>query len=243
MSRQRAAALGLTLAVLGLSHRLAFVVSRAGIVLLLAGIAILAAVALLRSARWPVASVEELNLVFTGLLLLMVLVGAIKPYRDDPPASGLVILGALLFFLVEPIPVLRRYRLWIVTPLLLAAHGLLILHMPFPKQDVFRFLTLGVDGLFHHGLNPYQPIPDPVSSDVLPYTFTYPPGALVLVAPFRLLLGRRALGLRGRRGGLCRRRSLCRPPRPGAARLAAGGDPDATGLSQDQPGVFRLWQP
>ena len=189
MSRQRAAALGLALAALGLSHRLAFVVSRAGVILMLAGIAILAAVALLR--RWPGsrASVEELNLVFAGLLLLMVLVGAIKPYRADPLASGLVILAAVLFFIVEPIPLLRRKRLWLVTPLLLAAHGVLVLHLPFPKQDVFRFLTLGVDGLFHHGLNPYRPFSDPSAPDVLPYTFTYPPGAILVIAPFRLLLG------------------------------------------------------
>lgn len=181
--------LGLVLAALGLSHRMAFVVTRSGAAALIAGVAILAAVALVRNWPAPSSSVEELNLLFTAVLVLFAAVGALRPYREDLFASGLTLSAALVFIALEPIKALRGHRVWIVAPLLLAAHGLLILDISFPKQDVFRFLTLGVDGLFHHGLNPYLPIPDPVSPDVLPYTFTYPPGALLLVAPFRLLLG------------------------------------------------------
>ena len=188
-SRQRAAALGLVAAALGLSHRMAFAVSRPGIIGIFAGVAILAAVAMVRQWPGPKATLEELNLVFAGAFVLLVFVGALRPYRDDILASGLVILAAVLFFVLEPFPGLRRRRLWLVTPVLLAAHAVLVLHLPFPKQDVFRFLTLGVDGLFRHGLDPYRPIPDPVSADVRPYTFTYPPGAALLVAPFRLFLG------------------------------------------------------
>ncbi|HEV1998463.1 MAG TPA: glycosyltransferase 87 family protein [Candidatus Dormibacteraeota bacterium] len=188
-SRERAAVLGLVLAGLGLSHRLAFVVTRSGAAALIAGVAILGAVALVRNWPAPSSSDEELNLLLTGALLLFAAVGALRPYKYDVAASGLTIAAAVVFLLLEPIKPLRGRRLWIATPLLLAAHAALILDLSFPKQDVFRFLTLGVDGLFHHGLNPYLPIPDPVSADVRPYTFTYPPGALLLVAPFRILLG------------------------------------------------------
>jgi hypothetical protein len=189
MSRRRAAVLGLLVAALGLSHRLAFVVTRAGVAAFLLGVAILAAVALVR--RWPggESSVEELNLLLTGAVVLLAVVGAVRPYSDDLGASALTIAGGLAFVLVEPVSILRRHRLLIVATFLLAAHAVLVAHLHFPKQDVYRFLTLGVDGLFRHGINPYLPIHDSVSKDVLPYTFTYPPGALLVVAPFRLLLG------------------------------------------------------
>jgi len=188
-SRERAAVLGLILAVLGLSHRIAFVVTRSGAAALIAGVVILAAVALVRNWPGPRSSTEELNLLLTATLMLFAVVGALRPYKYDLIASALTLLAALAFILLEPLKPLKQYRLWVVTPLLLAAHVALLLHFNLPKQDVYRFLTFGVDGLFHHGINPYLPIHDPVSSDVLPYTFTYPPGALLLVAPFRLLLG------------------------------------------------------
>ena len=189
VSRQRAAVLGLVLAALGLSHRLAFVVTRTGVVAFVVGVAILALAGLVR--RWPGgdSTVEELNLALTGTLVLFACVGAVRPYSDDLAASALTIAGALVFLLAKPLAPLRRYRLMIVAGFFLTAHAVLVVHLHFPKQDVYRFLTLGVDGLFHHGANPYHPITDPVSPDVLPYTFTYPPGALLLVAPFRLLAG------------------------------------------------------
>lgn len=181
--------LGLILASLGLSHRMAFVVTRSGAAALIVGLAILAGVALVRNWPAPASSTEELNLLLTATLLLFAVVGALRPYREDLTASALTIGAAVAFVVLEALKPLRSHRLWVVAPLLLGAHAVLIFDINFPKQDVFRFLTLGVDGLFRHGINPYLPIHDPVSRDVLPYTFTYPPGALLLVAPFRLLLG------------------------------------------------------
>jgi len=157
-SRERAAVLGLILAVLGLSHRIAFVVTRSGAAALIAGVAILAAVALVRNWPGPRSSTEELNLLLTATLMLFAVVGALRPYKYDLIASALTLLAALAFILLEPLKPLRRYRLWVVTPLLLAAHVALLLHFNLPKQDVYRFLTFGVDGLFHHGINPYLPI-------------------------------------------------------------------------------------
>ena len=180
---------GLVLAGLGLSHRMAFVVTRSGAVAFLLGIAILAAVALVRTWPAPSSTPEELNLLLAAVLLLFALVGALHPYIEDLAASALTAAGALVFLLVEPLAFGRRHRLLLVAPFFLAAHAVLVLHVALPKQDVYRFLTFGVDGLFRHGLDPYRPIVDPVSRDVLPYTFTYPPGVLLLVAPFRLLLG------------------------------------------------------
>ena len=180
---------GLILAVLGLSHRMAFTVTRSGAAALITGVLILGAVALVRNWPGPRSSTEELNLLLSATLVLFAVVGALRPYKYDLAASALTIGAAATFILLEPFTPLRRYRLWVVTPLLLAAHVSLLLHFNLPKQDVYRFLTFGVDGLLHHGINPYLPIHDPVSVDVQPYTFTYPPGALLLVAPFRLMLG------------------------------------------------------
>jgi hypothetical protein len=186
-SRQRLAALGLLLAALGVAHRLAFVVTPEGAVLVIAGTLLLLAAALVPGL--PQASDRESNLTFTALFLVLALATALSPYSDDAWATLLTAAAAIAFVVLEAVPRARQARLYVVAGLVLAAHSLLVMHMDFPKQDVFRFLTYGVDGFFHHGINPYLPIPDPRSSDVLPYAFTYPPGALLVVAPFRLLLG------------------------------------------------------
>jgi hypothetical protein len=187
LSRHRVAALGLVLAALGVAHRLAFVVTTTGAVLVVAGTMMLL-IAALAPGLAP-ASDRENNLTFTGLFLVMAVATALSPYTDDSAATLLTAAAAITFVVLEAVPQTRRVRLYVVAAMVLAAHALLLLHMEFPKQDVFRFLTYGVDGLFHHGLNPYLPIPDPRSPDVRPFNFTYPPGALLVVAPFRVLLG------------------------------------------------------
>lgn len=161
------AAVGLALAAVGLQHRLAFVVTPIGAALLVAGVLVLGAAALPRN--WPAEStVEESNLVFTALLVMFGVLGALRSFSDEPVAGTMTVAAVLAFVLVEPFPALRRQRLWLVTPLVLAAHTLLVWHLAFPKEDVFRFLTCGIDGLFHHGVNPYLPIHDPVSPDLKP---------------------------------------------------------------------------
>jgi hypothetical protein len=177
----------LLLAALGVAHRLAFVVTTAGAVLVVAGTVLLLVSALVPGLA-P-ASDKESNLTFTGLFLVLAMATALSPYSDDTAATLLTAAAAITFVVLEAVPQARQVRLYVVAALVLAAHGSLVLQLQFPKQDVFRFLTYGVDGLFHHGLNPYLPIPDPQSPDVNALTFTYPPGALLVVAPFRLLLG------------------------------------------------------
>jgi hypothetical protein len=187
LSRQRCAALGLLLTALGVAHRLAFVVTETGAILVVAGTLLLLVAALAPGlAR---ASDKESNLTFTALFLVLAITTAAGLYFDDAAAALLIVAAAITFIGLEAVPQARQVRLYLVAGVVLAAHGLLVQHLQFPKQDVFRFLTYGVDGLFHHGLNPYLPIPDPRSPDVNPLTFTYPPGALLLVAPFRLLVG------------------------------------------------------
>lgn len=186
-SRQRIGALGLLLAALGVAHRLAFVVTVNGAVLVIAGTALLLVAAL--APGLVSASDRESNLTFTGLFLGMALVTALSPYSDDAAASLLTAAAALAFIVLEAIPPARQVRLYVVAALVLAAHGSLILHLEFPKQDVFRLLTYSVDGFFQHGRDPYLPVIDPLSPDVHPLTFAYPPGVLLVVAPFRLLLG------------------------------------------------------
>jgi hypothetical protein len=188
LSRDLVAGAGVALLAIGLAHRLAFVVTRTGAILLVSGVVVLAGTAVVERWPGPASSVPQRNLAFTALFTLLALLSALSPYRDDLAASGLTVLAAVVFFATEPSP-LRRWRLWLVAPLLLASHAVLVLHVDFPKQDVFRILTYGVDGLFHHGRNPYLPIHDPVSPDVKPLPFGYPPGILLAVAPFRLLLG------------------------------------------------------
>lgn len=174
---------------MGLQHRLAFAVTAIGAVLLIAGVLALGVAALARDRPRAASGVEERNLIFTGLLVLFGALGALRGFSDDPAGGTLTLAAVLVFVLLEPVPWLRRRRLWVVVPMILAAHVVLVWELAFPKEDVFRFLTYGVDGLFHRGVNPYLPIHDPVSPDVKLLTFTYPPGALLVVAPFRLLLG------------------------------------------------------
>jgi hypothetical protein len=180
---------GVALLAIGLADRLAFVVTPTGAILVVGGVMVLAATALVE--RWPAApsTVERRNLALTGLFMLFALLSALRPYRDDLAASVLTILAVAAFFATEPLPMLRRHRLWVVAPILLASHAVLVLHIDFPKQDVFRLLTYGVDGFFHQGTNPFLPIHDPVSPDVKLLQFGYPPGILFAVAPFRLFLG------------------------------------------------------
>jgi hypothetical protein len=155
-------------------------------VLLIGGFGLILA-AILRPS--PVASQASANLAFTGLLVLLAVVAAVAPYREDALATVLTLLAAVLFVVMEASAHLRRARLWVVLALVLAGQASVLVHLPFPKQDAFRMLTYAVDGLFRHGIEPYARIPDPVSPDVRPYDFAYPPGVLLLFAPFRLLLG------------------------------------------------------
>jgi hypothetical protein len=166
---------------------MAFLVSPLGALGLIGGVALLLVV-VVRAA--PDAGPEaHRNLIFTAVFVLLALVAAATPHTDDLVASALTGVAALTFIALQSFAGGRRVSLWLVAGLLLGAHAVLILHVPFPKQDAFRILTYEVDALFRHHVNPYAPIVDPVSPDVQPYVAGYPPGAFMLLAPFRLVLG------------------------------------------------------
>lgn len=180
-------AAGLCLAALGLADRMAFVVSPLGALGLIVGVALLL-FAIVRPGPDPGPEPQR-NLVFTAIFVLLAVVAAATPHTVDVAASALTVAAALIFIALQGFAAGRRVSLWLVAALLLGAHAALILHLQFPKQDAFRILTYEVDALFRHGVNPYSPIIDPVSPDVKPYLAGYPPGAFLVLAPFRLLLG------------------------------------------------------
>jgi hypothetical protein len=180
-------ALGFGLVAIGISHRLAFVVTASGAVLLLAGLGLLLIALVLPNER--VGSEVVGNVVFTGLFVFLAAISALAPYRQDAMASLFTLLAGAVFVIFEIWSPLRRTRLFVVLGLILASHAVVVMLLPFPKQDAFRVITYAADGLFRHGVDPYGPIPDSVSADVAPYTLGYPPGAVLLVAPFRLFLG------------------------------------------------------
>jgi hypothetical protein len=178
------AALGILLVSIGLAERLAFF-SFTGVALVVLGFAtLLIAAAKTRKGAMPVEVIA-----FPALLVALLAVSALAPFLPGAPDAMVTVLtvaAALSFYGLGMSARLRRYRLWACAGLLVAAHAAFILAVPHPEhQDVFRFLNLGVDVLLK-GQDPYAYVHVP-APDV--FKFTYPPGALLLVAPFRVLFG------------------------------------------------------
>ncbi|MEA2646079.1 MAG: hypothetical protein QOE92_1162 [Chloroflexota bacterium] len=179
LNRHGVAAVGVLCVAIGVGINLAFF-TLAGMAFLVAGFVLLAVAATredgsTRDAAYPV------------LLLPLALLTALAPFYPGPPdvLGAALTVGGALFFYVAGIPVLRRYRLAGSGVLLVAAHAAFILHVGEPPhQDVYRFLNLGVDALLR-GQDPYLVS----TANGGPFKLTYPPGVLLLVAPFRVLFG------------------------------------------------------
>jgi hypothetical protein len=117
--------------------------------------------------------------VFSALLPLV-------PGGPDPATTGLTLAGGLVFYLAGAVPRLRPLRLWLCAVLLIGAHAVVILRVPVPPhQDVWRFLNYGIDVLVR-GQNPFSNI---IGPDGLVIRLTYPPAVVLLLAPFRVVLG------------------------------------------------------
>lgn len=180
-------AVGVGVAAVGLAHREAFF-SVAGAILLTGGALLIALTLGMRQAADPAPA----SGVFGVLFLLLSLVAALAPY-DPSGINGvelvLTISAPLVFFSLGAVPGATRYRLYAVAAALIAAHAHYLLRFPHPlHQDVWTFLNGGAD-LLAHGANPYGGVhflEDGVGKIV---PFTYPPGALVILAPFRFLTG------------------------------------------------------
>jgi hypothetical protein len=175
--------LGILMVAIGLAHREAFF-SWAGAILVTAGFATLLAAAL----HPP----KDPGRPYPILLAVLCVVAALAPF--DPAGlniSEAVLTGgaALVFFGLGATAPTRRYRLYAAAALLLAAHIHFLVRFPSPQhEDVWHFLNAGVD-LLARGVNPYLGVPIVEGEVHKTLTYTYPPGALVELAPFRLLLG------------------------------------------------------
>jgi hypothetical protein len=182
LTRHRLAPLGIFLVAIGLADRLAFF-SPLGAGLIIAGFVVLA----LAAVR-PDADDRYRDLVYSALFAALAVTSALAPFDPgprDPALFGLTLASPLAFYVAGAVAVLRPFRLYLAGALLVAAHAAFIVHLPHPEhQDVYRFLNLGVDVLLR-GHNPYGDI---AVADGGPFRFTYPPGVLLLVAPFRVLL-------------------------------------------------------
>jgi len=176
-SRHGLFAIGLAAVAIGLAQRLAFFTWL--------GFALVAGGFLLIFLAWQKGrrGAEHTPRVYLLLFLTLALTAALAPFKPGPrdlPLLVIVLCSPLLFLLSVQVPALRRWRLYATAAPLIAAHAFFIKLVPLPEhQDVFTFLNLGVDALVR-GQNPYTQVA---------YRFTYPPGVLALVAPFRLLLG------------------------------------------------------
>jgi hypothetical protein len=180
--RHTLAPVGIGLLALGLAERLAFFspISAAAIV---AGVVVLAAAA---PAPNPPAT-DHVG--YPSLLVALSVFTALAPLVPgglDPATTGLTLAGGVAFYVCSAVPQLRAYRLWLCALLLIAAHAAIILRVPVPPhQDVWRFLNYGADVLLR-GQDPYTNI---IGPDGLVIRLTYPPAVVLLLAPFRLLLG------------------------------------------------------
>lgn len=177
------AAPGIFIFAIGLAHREAFL-TIPGAALVLTGVVLLLA-CLFQKASEP-------GPAYPVIFLVLAVTAALAPY--DPagvnlPESLLTVAAGLAFYLFGLAPSGRRYRLYAAAGLLVAAHVHYLLRFPAPAhEDVFQFLNQGVD-LLARGKNPYLGVPVVESGVHISLTYTYPPGALVVLAPFRLLLG------------------------------------------------------
>ncbi len=181
--RHTLAPIGIGLVAVALADRLAFY-TPTGAVLLLAGAVFLALAAI---APDPPGGEP---VIYSPLLVALALLAALTtdvPTRRDPAVIILTVSGALAFYVCTIVPWLHRARLYVAGALLIAAQAAVIVRVPSPAyQDVWRFLDYGIDGLFK-GQNPYSV--STLGADGGIFRLTYPPAALLLLAPFRLVLG------------------------------------------------------
>jgi hypothetical protein len=178
-------AMGLALASIGIAHHMAFF-SAVGLIFVVSGLALLA----LAATALP----EDRGggFAYPLLLVFMCALSALAPF--DPAGINTVeltlTLAALVaFYALGVLPPLRGSRLPVAGLLIVAAHAHFLLRFPSPQhEDVWHFLNGGVD-LLLRGQNPYLGVPIIEVGVAKVLTFTYPPGALLELAPFRLLLG------------------------------------------------------
>ena len=174
--------LGIGLVAVALADRIAFF-SVTGAILVLVATAVLALAATAPDPRGDDHIAYPVLLV--GLAAMTALTAQL-PKPGDPVVVLLTISGAIAFYVCTIVPGLRRYRLYLAGALLIAAHAVIVLRIPVPPhQDVWRFLNFGVDALFK-GQNPYT---DYLGPDGQAIRLTYPPAVILLLAPFRVLLG------------------------------------------------------
>jgi hypothetical protein len=181
--RHTLAPLGIALVAVALADRVAFF-SGTGAVLILAGAAILGLAAI---APDPPGDAHVVYPVLLVALAVMTALTAELPAPRDLSVAALTVGGAVVFYVCTTIAPLRRYRLYLAGGLLIAAHAVIVLRVAVPPhQDVWRFLNFGVDALLK-GQNPYAG--NYIGADGEIFRLTYPPAALVLLAPFRVILG------------------------------------------------------
>jgi hypothetical protein len=182
VSRDVVAAAGIALVAVGLAHRMAFY-SEVGMVLVPLGFALLG-LAALRPDGPPRA--------YPILLTVLCVLAALAPFDPAGPTrveAGLTIAAPVVFYSLGFFSGGRRARLYIAGMLLVFAHAHYLLRFPHPlHQDVWTFLNGGVD-LLARGHDPYQGVPLMEEGVAKTLAYTYPPGALLVLAPFRLLAG------------------------------------------------------
>jgi hypothetical protein len=179
--RHTLAPIGVGLVAVALADQIAFF-SITGAVLVLAGAAVLALAAI--APNPPGDNHIAYPVLLVGLAVMTALTAQL-PGPHDPAVVLLTLGGAVAFYACTAIAPLRRYRLYIAGALLIAAHAVIVLRIPLPPhQDVWRFLNFGVDALLK-GQNPYS---DYIGPDGQVIRLTYPPAAVLLMAPFRVLL-------------------------------------------------------
>ncbi|MFN2462447.1 MAG: hypothetical protein ABR573_00920, partial [Candidatus Dormibacteria bacterium] len=176
------AAGGLFICSIGLAHREAFL-SLAGAILLVCGLVLL----LLAASSSP----SEPGRAYPILLVLLCVVAALAPYDPagiNPVEAALTCGAGLAFYFLGSRP-LAPYRLPLATGLVIMAHAHYVLRFPHPlHQDVWTFLNGGADMLLG-GRDPYHGVPFVEAGVHKVLIFTYPPAALLLLAPFRWLAG------------------------------------------------------
>lgn len=178
-------AVALALVAVGLAHRLAFF-SWPGFVLVAAGFALLAVGGLAPRPR------DGRSMSYPVLFLVLCVVAALAPFDPNGinvPEAVMTIGAGVVFYLLGVTPRVRPFRLPAAGLLLVAAHAHFLVRFPQPQhEDVFHFLNGGVD-LLMRGQNPYAGVPIVEGGVNKVLRFTYPPGVLVDLAPFRVLLG------------------------------------------------------
>jgi hypothetical protein len=180
--RHTLAPIGIGLLAYGLVERLAFF-SPTSAVAIVAGVLVLALAAIAPDP--PGGDHVGYPVLLVGLAVLTA-IAPLLPGPPDPLLIALTIGAAVAFYLCGALPALRPYRLLLPALLLITAHAVVILRLPVPPhQDVWRFLNFGADALLK-GQDPYRNV---VGADAVPIRLTYPPAVVLLLAPFRLVLG------------------------------------------------------